>query len=320
MLTDMGYSQDQAAGIVASGNVDTLLNAAVKQKFGAGTDNRTAKMKNVEYLVKVMGIPQEQALAMEFGTGKSGGTVGLKSTNYLPGGLSQLTFEDGRTVFKLGDRVVPVEEVYEILDRETQKEIAAGGEKEAAKAKATFNAERIKEAYDTTSLIAQENARYDELLRLYEEDPDFDMNSWINTNLPNVSSAANRFNNIVKSLGLGVVSSTTFGALSEGELKLALAVGFPPGMSRDETIKYLKDKQNAIAKLNREMIGMARHFEDNGSTSEYLEKQNKIRNIRTGEIPESYFEDAEKRNLNREQATRYWREYLDPSQRERYVK
>ena len=76
MLTDMGYSQDQAAGIVASGNVDTLLNAAVKQKFSGA--NAPAKAREIEYLMR-NGMSYEEAYKTVYGVSGAGGSGGYRT-------------------------------------------------------------------------------------------------------------------------------------------------------------------------------------------------------------------------------------------------
>ena len=71
----------------------------------------------------------------------------------------------------------------------------------------------------------------------------------IMSRLPSVSAASQRLDNIQKSLGLNVVSNTTFGALSEGELDLALKTALPTDLNPVELRKWLVDKKAAQQKL-----------------------------------------------------------------------
>jgi hypothetical protein len=50
-------------------------------------------------------------------------------------------------------------------------------------------------------------------------------------------------------LGLDVVGSTTFGALSEGELNLALDIGLPTNMERKDLLNWVRKKKAAQEKL-----------------------------------------------------------------------
>ena len=290
MLTDMGYSQDQAAGIVASGNVDTLLNAAVKQKFGVGTDNRTAKMKNIEYLVKVMGLTPEQALAMEFGTAGGSDVTELKATNFTAGGRIAIGIDkEGNTFAKdpVTNERLTQEQAQKIYEEYAAENLRQATEEEAAKRAGELRAKRVEFAVNTIDNLNSELRLLDKLESLYErEGEDFNPNSWVQRNLPTVSGAAAEFDQIMGEFGLGKVSSVTFGALSEGELNLAMRTAFPPGGSRGETLEYAKRKKNATIKLMNEMRKMVRFFENGGTQSEWLDKQEEIRESREKEEKE----------------------------------
>ena len=55
-------------------------------------------------------------------------------------------------------------------------------------------------------------------------------------------------------MGIDIINSATFGALSATELKLALSTGFPQGLNPAETIKYIDDKIKAQDKFRRELL------------------------------------------------------------------
>ena len=61
--------------------------------------------------------------------------------------------------------------------------------------------------------------------------------------LPNIEK------NIRANLGLDVISSVTFGALSQSELDLALATGLPTKLSGDALIEWVKNKKRSQQKL-----------------------------------------------------------------------
>lgn len=67
--------------------------------------------------------------------------------------------------------------------------------------------------------------------------------------LPSMRASTRKFDNLRRKLGLNVVASVTFGALSEGELNLAMDVALPKGMSQEETVKWIKDRISAQEKL-----------------------------------------------------------------------
>ena len=68
--------------------------------------------------------------------------------------------------------------------------------------------------------------------------------------LPNWKASTIALQNIQNNLGLDVIGSVTFGALSQGELELALETGLPTGMNEPELIDWIERKIVAQNKLN----------------------------------------------------------------------
>ena len=66
---------------------------------------------------------------------------------------------------------------------------------------------------------------------------------------PSINQATLELEQVASELGLDVVGSVTFGALSEGELNLAMSTALPTGMQEDELRKWLVDKMAAQRKL-----------------------------------------------------------------------
>ena len=68
--------------------------------------------------------------------------------------------------------------------------------------------------------------------------------------LPSIRESSIRLDNIQRRLGLNIIGNTTFGALSQGELELALATGLPTNLQGDDLRTWLVDRQNAQRKLS----------------------------------------------------------------------
>jgi len=62
---------------------------------------------------------------------------------------------------------------------------------------------------------------------------------------------------------LNVVASVTFGALSEGELNLAMDVALPKGISPEATVEWIKDRMEAQQKLADNLEDAALYLADN---------------------------------------------------------
>ena len=67
--------------------------------------------------------------------------------------------------------------------------------------------------------------------------------------VPDISRSAVELQNVKNRLGLDVVSSVTFGALSESELKMALDTGLPESMDEEYLKGWVQERIDAKKKL-----------------------------------------------------------------------
>ena len=75
--------------------------------------------------------------------------------------------------------------------------------------------------------------------------------------LPSVTEASLNLDNIAGQMGLDVISSVTFGALSESELKFAVDTALPRGLEGPALKSWLERKKASQQKLARELQKMA---------------------------------------------------------------
>lgn len=88
---------------------------------------------------------------------------------------------------------------------------------------------------------------------------------------PSFKRATIELQNAGNRMGLDVIGAVTFGALSAGEMKLAMSTALPMDMQPKELKTWLRTRKRAQHKLRAEMMKVAQHFESNGSISDYLE-------------------------------------------------
>lgn len=84
--------------------------------------------------------------------------------------------------------------------------------------------------------------------------------------LPSVSAASLALDNTQKQLGLNIIQNTTFGALSEKEMKLAMSTGLPTGLKPAELREWIKDKREAQVKLQDYLEEAATYLGKPGNT------------------------------------------------------
>ena len=88
--------------------------------------------------------------------------------------------------------------------------------------------------------------------------------------IPDITAAAQSLRTAKSKLGLDIIGSVTFGALSEGELKLAMDTGLPDdNLSPVELRKWITDRMDAQRKALSAVNDTLRHFTNNGSIKDY---------------------------------------------------
>jgi hypothetical protein len=89
--------------------------------------------------------------------------------------------------------------------------------------------------------------------------------------LPAFDENTAMFNSLRTTLGIDVINSATFGALSERELDLALSRDIPNTLSGQALVNYLDEKIAAQNKLYREMTKMGRKLQSGIGLSKYMD-------------------------------------------------
>lgn len=84
--------------------------------------------------------------------------------------------------------------------------------------------------------------------------------------LPNITEASASLGNAMDRMGLDVIGSVTFGALSEGELRLAMDVAVPRNLAPAELRQWLTKKREAQAKASEMLADAAQYLTTPGNT------------------------------------------------------
>ena len=108
---------------------------------------------------------------------------------------------------------------------------------------------------------------------------------WLESKFPSVFASSIALDNIRSNLGLAVVGMNTFGALSEGELELALATALPNTMQEAELSQWISDKIAAQEKLRIHYAKAAEYLTDplGGGISKWVEIQRNRFEVEQGE-------------------------------------
>ena len=156
------------------------------------------------------------------------------------------------------------------LDLKGQVEADIINKKDAAKAST--------KAADKVEKINQNIANIDKVIALIDSGA---KTGPIRAMLPSVKATSTQLDNLQRKLGLDVVGNVTFGALSKGELDLALSVAIPLKLPTPELRKWLVRKKEAQEKLSDYVEAAAIFLGTPGNTKgEWLKQQKKKRKIR----------------------------------------
>lgn len=105
---------------------------------------------------------------------------------------------------------------------------------------------------------------------------------------PSFRQATKELDQVQKELGLDVIGSVTFGALSKGELQLALETALPTGMEPQDLKAFLQSKREAQSKL-REYYSQQVDFLDQGGTiAGFLRQQNRQQQTSIDDLVNKY--------------------------------
>lgn len=195
-----------------------------------------ASQAQVEVELKKRGLSGAQ-----FAPGAVAEISEVQSSKILGGGNAQIVRKDGTTAF------VSVREANRLIIEDLERKDAElqglrAGERGAAK----LAIGKSKEAFEKMTLTQENIASMGDAIAEIDAGA---KTGAIQSRLPSIRASSIRLDNIQKRLGLNVIGGVTFGALSKGELDLALSVALPDTQDEVELREWLVDKKTAQEKL-----------------------------------------------------------------------
>ncbi len=118
------------------------------------------------------------------------------------------------------------------------------------------------------------------------------LTGFINKFLPATNAATAELRQITKGMGIDVIKSVTFGALSEKEMGLAMEVAFPPNLKGRELAEYIKNKIRAQEKLRDALMPEVQMLLGNSGLKAYSDY--KIKNVKRHQAAARAFERMQK--------------------------
>lgn len=148
-------------------------------------------------------------------------------------------------------------------------DIEMGGEAERAKAEGKMAPEIARSYLEQAELVGSTIRNLGSAIQAIDEGA---QSGIVYNMLPNVTRASAELANAKQRLGLDVIGSVTFGALSEGEMKLAMDTAVPQNLGPKELREWLTQKREAQTKMHAALMEASAHFANGGTMAEYVRK------------------------------------------------
>ena len=198
--------------------------------------------------------------------GTDGGGFEAKSTEIITGGVVVFAGKDGTVkvvrssdgVELTGDEAAAA--IKEAQDRGTELQ----GNRAGARRAATFTVEMSRDNFTKVGRIRENITNLDEARRLVAEENA--TTGYLASFLPDWKASTIALRQVQRELGLDVVGSVTFGALSQEELTLALRVALPETMEGPALIDWIDRKKVAQQKLSAYLLDQAYFFSEGDTT------------------------------------------------------
>ena len=297
----MALVTGQVYSMLESGNTAMAMEVIDERIAAAERSNNAQALREARMMRHLIQSDPEKAkglarmLGMTLGgeewASMTGGSSAIRSSKILPSGTVVAVTDTGPVVYDAGGNVLTgdaaVAAVQEAenrgidLARETNRgravgtnegEAATAAAAEGAKAAGKQGQELALAAFNAASSARGTVSNIDEAIDALDKGANSGV---IESRFPTWNAATIELENAANRLGLDVIGSVTFGALSEGELRLAMQTALPLNLSPPDLKDWLQRKRAAQMKLIGYMEEQARFLAKPGNTlADWLEKVN----------------------------------------------
>ncbi len=229
-----GMTREQVAGVVEQTN--PLMQDVAPQE-SVGTRERQQLIKDLE------SENEQVRKSAEIALGLTPRAVGSASQTITELGTADQVAETERTV-------------------ETQKELGKGQAKTSTKL--------IDDGFDKITGLQGSIRNIDRAIRLIDNGA---KTGAVQRFLPSIRKSSIELNQLQNELGLDVIGGTTFGALSKGELDLALETALPKNLNEADLKDWLIRKRESQNKLLNYYQDQIDFLDQGGTIPEFLRQQ-----------------------------------------------
>ena len=263
--------------------VERLATKAESSAQYQQTNQRLEQTQNVMQTIAQQSLELRQQLARQ-ATASAGGSEKVQSSKVTPDGTVILVMKNGTTkVTSPQGEELKGQARADAIRASEQFGSDIQGERAQARGVGDLTAKQVGQAFTEVGKIKKNLGNIDEAIAAIDAGASTGV---IASKLPNVTAASIQLANVRNQLGLDVIGSVTFGALSEGELNLALDTALPSTLSPKDLRVYLVNKKNAQTKLAGYLTQQATYLSKRGNTlAGWLEKVDNQATSGQSELP-----------------------------------
>ena len=189
----------------------------------------------------------------------------VQSSKMLDGNVTVSLFNDGTREVRGSDgEILTGSAEKDAVDAAEERGITITSEKAGGRRAATVAVNTSLSAFDKVNKSRTKISNLQEAKRLILEEGA--NTGFIVDNFPSWKDSTIALDAIKNELGLDVVGSVTFGALSEGELNLALSTALPTRLDEEGLVDWIERKISAQSKLQDYLYGQAVYLSDGDKT------------------------------------------------------
>lgn len=235
--------------IIQGGDLKTLTKAAVETEDTPTPGGEIIKASEISDGFVVRQQPDgsfTKTKVLESSKVSDGGKASAV-TKIFGNGTTVQALPNGQVVVKNpAGQIVEGDERVETLSAANASEVDQAGLKKGTEAAATAAIKQSEKNFEQLAGIKTAVNNIDNAIQAIDDGANTGV---IASKLPSIKAASIKLDNLQKRLGLDVIGNVTFGALSKGELDLALATALPTNLDEAELRAWLVDKRDAQLKL-----------------------------------------------------------------------
>jgi hypothetical protein len=187
----------------------------------------------------------------------------VRKSSIAPDGSTVLIYDTGPVVFDPMGEIVTGELAAQTMQAAADFEARNAGNKKTATDLGGVQADMVASSLATATQLQQSVGNIDTAIAALDRGAN---TGAIAQYLPNFSDESQLLQNSMNRMGLDIIGSVTFGALSEGELRLALTTALPTGLSEPALRTWLQERKDAQIAAAGMLSNAARFLSIPGNT------------------------------------------------------